>query len=66
MLGRTTLQRKRKGGATACIQQNLGGAEEGTAPKLQGRSGARFLYASLTSGSRISLQYLGMRENMDV
>ena len=66
MLGRTTLQTKRKGGATACFHHNSSGAEEGTTPKLKGRSGARFLYANLTFGSRFSLQDLGMRENMDV
>ena len=66
MLGRTTLQTKRKGGATTCIQQNSGDAEEVTAPRIKGRSGARILYANLTFGSRFSLQDLGMRENMDV
>ena len=66
VLGRTTLQTKSKGSATAYLQHNLGGAEEGTAPRFKGRSGAWFLYASLTFGSRFSLQDLGMRENMDV
>ena len=66
VLGITNIQKKRKGGATSCVQHNSGGAEEGTALKLKGRSGARFLYSSLTSRSMFSLQYLGMRENMDV
>ena len=66
MLGRTTLQTKSKGSATTCLQHNSGGAEEGTTPKLKGRSGASFLYEYLTFGSRFSLQDLGMREKMDV
>ena len=66
VLGRTALQTKSKGGATTYIQHYSGSAEEGTASKLKGRSGARFLYANLKFGSRFSLQDLGMRENMDV
>ena len=64
--GVTTLKTKRKGDSITYLQHNSGGAKEGTAPKLKGRSSARFLYANLTSGSRFSLQDLGMRENMDV
>ena len=63
--GRTTLQTKDKGGGISCIQHNSGFSEEGIAPKIKGRSDAWFLYASLTFGSRFSLQYLGMRENKD-
>ena len=64
--GRTALQTKSKGGATAYLQHNSGGAEEGTTSRVKARSSARFLYASLTSRSRFSLQYLGMMKNMDV
>ena len=64
--GRTALQTKSKGGATSCLQHNSSTAKEGTAPRIEARSGARFLYVILTSGSMFSLQYLGMRENMDV
>ena len=38
---------------------------ESTAHKLKSRTSVRFLCASLTFGSGISLQDLGMRENMD-
>ena len=62
--GIIVIQTNNKGGATACLQHNLGGSKEGTAPRLKGRSSAWFLYASLTSISMFSLQDLGMRENM--
>ena len=64
--GRIALQTKSKGGATTCLQHNSASVEEGTAPKLKGRSSARFLCANLTFGARFSLQDFGMRENMDI
>ena len=43
VIGINALKTKSKGGATAYLQHNSGGAEEGTTPKLKGISGARFL-----------------------
>ena len=64
--GIIAIQTNNKGGATACLQHYSGGDEEGTTPKNKVKSGVWFLCASLTYGARFLLQYLGMRENMDV
>ena len=64
VLRRTTPFLKGKGSATTYYQCIIGGAEEGTAFLLKGRSGARFSYTNLMSRPMFLLHNLGLRETL--
>ena len=62
--GRIASWTKGKGGAIACFQYIIGGAEEGIAHCLKGRSGAGFMYVWLMSGPMSLLHNLGLMETL--
>ena len=49
---RTALRTKPIGGGTASLQQDIGGAEEGTAHQPKGKHGARFFQIELINRAR--------------